>query len=346
MPLSPNLLERLALGRLQQAPASILDLLGAASLRAVTIAREYDIFETLEAEPATPAELATRLELDTRGTTALLAYLRETGYVTESGGRYENTTLTRRWMLESTEGGVGAFFVFWDQQVLPFWNEQLGTALETGEPGEHFYAWLADRENGWTQTQEAFKEAAEQGVAEIVATVEVPDGPAQLLDIGGGHGLYSARFCQTHPQLEATMFDDPEALDVARETITESGLEDRMSVEGGDFMTDDFRTGYDMALLFNVLHGGDDTSELFERVHDALDAGGQVVVLDQFDEDGRMNLQPAMLRLMDLAYFGMLGGGLPDEGTVRKQLAAAGFSSIERTDLTSVRGTSLLVARA
>jgi len=346
MPVSPNLVERLLLGRLQKGPAAILDLLSTASLRSVTIAREYDVFEALETEPATPDELAERFDLDARGVGALLAFLAETGYVTESGGRYENTTLTRRWLLESTEGGMGAYFVFWDQQVLPFWNEQMGHALETGTPEQNFYAWLSEQPNGWEHAQAAFKETAEQTAAEVVAEVDCSAGETRLLDVGGGHGLYSARFCQAYPDLEATVFDDPDALATARETISETGLAGRLSVQGGDFTTDDLGDGYDVVLLFNVLHGGDDLSSLFERVHDALDPGGRVVIMDQFDETGRMNVQPAMLRLLDLTYLGMLGGGLPDEETTREQLRAAGFETIERIDLESVRGITLLVATA
>lgn len=346
MPLFPNVLERLLLGRLQQGPAAILDLIGAASLRAVTVAGEYGVFEALDDEPATPATLANRLDLDPGSVGALLAFLAETGYVAERGGRYENTALTRRWLLGSTEGAMGAYFTFWDRQVLPFWAEQLGTALETGEPDRTFYAWLDDRERGWEDAQAAFRETAAQTAAEVVAEVDLPEGPARLLDVGGGHGLYSARFCQAYPELEATVFDDPDALGVARETIAETGLGDRMAVEGGDFTTDDLGEGYDVALLFNVLHGGDDAAALFERVRDALDPGGRVVIMDQFDERGRMTVQPAMLRLLDLTYRGMLGGGLPEEETIRAQLSAAGFDGIERTDLRSVRGVSLLVATA
>ena len=119
-----------------------------------------------------------------------------------------------------------------------------------------------------------------------------------------------------------------------------------MSVQGGDLTSDDLGEDYDVALLFNVLHGGDDRSSLFERVHDALGSGGRVVIMDQFDEVGRMNVQPAMLRLLDLAYLGMLGGGLPDAGATREQLTAAGFETIERVDLESVRGITLLIATA
>lgn len=346
MPVSPNVLERLLLGRLQKGPAAILDLLGAASLRAVTVAREYDIFEALAAEAATPATLADRLGLDARAVGALLAFLAEAGYVTERNGRYENTRLTRRWILESTEGGMGAYFVFWDRQVLPFWAAQLGHALETGDPEQNFYAWLSDRPDGWAHAQAAFAETAEQTAAEVVAEVDVPTEGARLLDVGGGHGLYSARFCQAHPDLAATVFDDPDALGLARETIADNGLADRMRVQGGDFTTDDLGSEYDIALLFNVLHGEDDIESLFERVRAALAPGGRVVIMEQFDEDGRMNVQPAMLRLLDLAYLGMLGGGLPDESTTRDQLRSAGFGDIERIDLDSVRGVSLLVATA
>lgn len=60
MPVTPNLLERLVMHRLNKGPAPILDLFGAASFESVSLALELDLFAALAAVdgPLTAAELA------------------------------------------------------------------------------------------------------------------------------------------------------------------------------------------------------------------------------------------------------------------------------------------------
>jgi len=59
------------------------------------------------------------------------------------------------------------------------------------------------------------------------------------MDVGGGHGLYSTKFCRSYPDLSATVFDLPQALEAARETIAAEKIGDRVSVKEGDFWIDD-----------------------------------------------------------------------------------------------------------
>jgi hypothetical protein len=54
-----------------------------------------------------------------------------------------------------------------------------------------------------------------------------------VLDIGGGHGWYSAQLCARHPQLTATVLDLPGSAAIGREIIAKAGLAERSGTATG-----------------------------------------------------------------------------------------------------------------
>lgn len=345
MPITPNLLERLVLLRLNRGPGPILDLFGAGAFEAVTLALDMGVFEALSAEAATPATLADRLDADERGLEALLGYLAVQGYVERADGRYRTTDMTDRWLVESSPQNFGPWLTFWDDLVFPFWADNLETAVREGGPEQTLYEWLGDDEERWAIAQRGFRAAAAVIADEVADAVDVPDGATTLLDVGGGHGLYAVRLCDRHPDLRATVFDDPAALDVAREEAAAAGLGDRVAVEGGDYETDDLGDGYDLALLFNVVHAhdGPEIVALLERVADALAPGGRVAVLDQLEGSTRTTVGEAGLRFVDLTYLVTLDAQIHATGDLREWLATAGFADVTETAIKRAGPGNVLV---
>jgi SAM-dependent methyltransferase len=336
MPVEPNALERLYLLRLNRGPAPILDLFGAGALQAVTLALDLGVFEALDEGALPTGELAARVDADPDGLHALLRFLEAEGYVAEDGGAYRTTAMTRTWLTERSSTNMGPWLTFWRDQVLPFWGEHLESAVREGEPPETLYEWLGDDAERWATAQRGFRAAASVLADEVAANVDVPDRPARLLDVGGGHGLYAVELCRLHPNLRATVFDHPAALDVARETITNAGVGDRVSVEGGDYWSDDLGDGYDLALAFNVIHAhdGPENARLFERIADALAPGGRIAVLDQLSGSTRFSaVGRAGLGFVGLTYLTTLGAQIHDAEDVAGWLREAGFRNVDRTPI-------------
>lgn len=335
MPVRPNLLERLLLFRLEMAPGPILDLFGAGGFEAVCLAIDVGVFETLSGEPLSASDLATRLEADENGIETLLAFLAAQGYVAEDGGRYRNTSMTETWLTPASKTNVAPWFAFWRDLVFPFWRRHLETTVREGEPPKTIYEWFDEEPGRWETAQRGFRAAASVVVEEVADKLSVPDGPARVLDVGGGHGLFAIELCRRRPDLEAMVFDHPEALDVAREEIAAAGLEDQIAVQGGDYWTDDLGDGYDLALVFNVVHAhhGEANVRLFERVGDALAPGGTVAVLDQFEGTGRTPVGRAGVAFVDLTYLVTLGAAAHPYDDVADWLRAAGFGSVRRTSI-------------
>ena len=117
---------------------------------------------------------------------------------------------------------------------------------------------------------------------EILRLVRLPAGGRRLLDIGGGHAAYAMAFCRQYPSLTATVFDRPQALNTARANIAGAGLQDRIALQAGDFLSEALGEDYDVALLFNIVHGFSDAQNraLVKRGAQALRPGGRLVLAE------------------------------------------------------------------
>jgi SAM-dependent methyltransferase len=124
-----------------------------------------------------------------------------------------------------------------------------------------------------------------QKVTGLVAAL--PEFPAarRLLDIGGGHGLYSIALCEKNPRLEATVFDLPMVTAATRDFIGRYRAE-RVHVHPGDFFTDPFSNGYD--IVFSSSNPGGKVPALIPKIASALKQGGLFINKQDLDE-GQVN---------------------------------------------------------
>jgi 16S rRNA G1207 methylase RsmC len=175
--------------------------------------------------------------------------------------------------------------------------------------------------------------------------VQLPDAARRLLDVGGGHAMYSVALCQKYPQLSAVVFDSPQALATGRANIVRAGLADRVTVQTGNFFRDDLGGGYDAALLFNIIHGcsPDQNIELFRQAARALNPGGQLIVLEQLAGRALLPIGNAINGLLGLSYFHLLQGNLYAFDEVARWFGEAGLHTVRRVNLLKAAGSSLII---
>ena len=348
MPVNPNFLERLLLLRLNKGPAPILDLFGAASFEAVNLALDMGIFEVLVDEELSVAELNDRLDADENGVRMLLNFLEAQGYVAEDGGRYRNTGMTAKWLTTASETNMAPWLTFWNELVFPFWDEHLETAIREGDPRQTIYEWFDEEPERWETAQRGFRAVASIIVDEVTDKVAVPEGASRLLEVGGGHGLYAIELCREHPNLSATVFDNPEALEAARTEITEADVADCVDVMGGDYWTDDLGMGYDVAFVFNIIHAHneEENRRLFERVAEALDSGGRIAIFDQLKGSARTPVGKTGIGFVGLTYLTTLGAEIHPYEEVADWLHSAGFGNVKRSTIHRAGpGNTLVLAK-
>jgi cyclopropane fatty-acyl-phospholipid synthase-like methyltransferase len=179
--------------------------------------------------------------------------------------------------------------------MFPYWDEYLEASIRADEPPVTASEYVEEHDRRET-TQRGFRAVVTLLADDVFDAVRLPDGPAHLLDVGGGHGDNAIEACRRAPQLRATSLDSPGALSFAEDAA--AGLADRVDCRPGDALADDLGTDHDLACCFNAAHGFDPPTNRrpFGRIRVAMTSGGRVV-LDQIASDPPARSRPYRLRL-------------------------------------------------
>lgn len=347
MPIVPNLLERLLFITLNRAPAPVLDIWSAVGFRTVVAGVRLGIFDALAGGPLSAEELSQRIDANPRGTTMLLGALDGLGYVSQRDGRYSNAPMAARWLTTNGQVNFASGFEYWGTIFFELMDD-VEASVRSGEAPLDFYPWVEERPEVSRAFQEWLVALAWFSGGEIIDKIELAPGARRLLDVGGGHGTYSIMLCRRYPELSATVIDLPEALAAGRQNAADAGLDDRITFTAGDFGHDDLGIGYDVAFLFNIIHGcsSDGNAELIRRVTDALNPGGQLVVGDQLVGDVTGSTARAVTGLLGLTYFHLIGGQVYQFEEVAGWMERAGLRDVGRLDLRQTPGHSLVFGTA
>lgn len=346
MPIQPNFLERTAFN-LNLAPGVMLDLGGALAFHTLHLATQLGVFVTLAERPYTALELAQKLNSHERGTEALLLALAAIGYVTQQNGRFSNSSLVEKWMLADDGFNLEAALTFWTavfHDLSPLAIE----VVQTGErPYGNIYQWLADKPHLSHAFQQQLMANATLSGMDAIKKLNLPKTANKLLDVGGGHGLFSIQFCQQYPGLQATVLDTPMAMKTAEQNVARHNLTERVRLQSGDLWQEDWGDSYDAILLFNLIHHYDSAQnlELLHRCAAALKPGGQVAILDQIAGKVPGNAVNAVIRLIALHYFLLADGRVYSHDDIQSWFQQTGFGEIKFHKMAKAPGTSLMIAR-
>ncbi|ADP77363.1 O-methyltransferase family 2 [Methanothermus fervidus DSM 2088] len=134
-----------------------------------------------------------------------------------------------------------------------------------------------------------------QDTVNIVARLPEFQKARKLLDLGGGHGLYSIAFTTLNPNLKAYVFDFPNVIKDTRKYL-ETFNADRVKVIEGNFFVDDIGSGYD--IIFFSYNPGGKNPKLVPKIHKALNDGGIFITKHAFYKKGEGSKDP----LLDLEW--------------------------------------------
>ena len=248
----------------------------------VVAAVRTGVTERLARGPATVADLASELGLDPVPTQLMLHCLRSSGHVTGSGGVYRLSRSSRRWLDPRSDRSVSRYVAgtadYWD------WWSGLAAVTRTGKVSLSHDA--AADDPYWRRYIYGQLDLARLSAREVARKIRLSGSATSLLDVGGGHGWYSAAMCQRHRGLTATVLDLPGSTAIGREIIAAAGMSDRVRYRDGDATLDDLGGGYDAVLCFNLVHHltAAQIVALFGRIRESLVPGGTLAVMDVFAE--------------------------------------------------------------
>ena len=300
----------------------------------------------LAQNPATAAELAADLDLDPLPTRLLLDCLRSSGHVTARAGRYQLSRRSRRW-LDPASGLSVAEYVAGTADYWTWWAELDEVTRGRRPAGSHG---APPDDPYWERYIRGQRELARLSAAEVARKLRLPSGARQLLDIGGGHGLYSTALCRRHPGLTATVLDLPGSAAVGREIVAAAGMADRVRFRDGDATAGDLGGGdsdsrYDAVLCFNLVHhlAPDQIPALFGKAREALAPGGTLAVMDAFADPARR--ASAAANFLGLFVYLSSGSQVHTPAQLRGWLREAGFGAPRRVRVLRIPGLSLYVVK-
>lgn len=298
---------------------------------ALVAAGKLGLFRALEGKSLTAGQLAKALSANEQGTQALADVLVTLNYLQLEGGQYRFGPIATKWLSSKAERDFTPALL-WGYEL---WNVlwELPEAIRAGKPTQQLWDRWVDRPEAGRDFSDYMKIKSVLTVPAIVSLAPIPAHARRLIDLGGSHGLHASAFCKRYPQLSATVMDLPEALANTGKTIAEAGLTGRVTLRHGNFLTDPIGDGYDVVLLFEIVHNHtpSENAQLIKRAAEGLNPGGVVIVL----EDLKRETPDPHNAAFSLAMFACSGDRTYSYDEITGWFAAAGLKSAPAIQLPS-----------
>jgi SAM-dependent methyltransferase len=304
-------------------PTPLMDTLVALLLaKTVIAATAIGIFDALEAEPLTAAEIAERCGSHPKATEKLARALFACKYLKHRENRFTLAPVSRRWLSRKALSSLRSAILHRSLD-LRFMNFE--EYVRHGK-SQDFHAALSPEE--WRIYHEGQADHAAQIIDEVIERIPLPPHATDLLDLGGGHGLYSIGFCRRYRNLRARVLDLVTTIGELEAKRAADSVSRRVQFEVGDIRTVPLQpSSTDVILLANVVHHFDEPTNrsLMQRVAMALRPGGIVIVIDAI-RSSSLQQTGQLEGLMDL-YFGAASGvGLWTIGEIQEWSRNAGLA--------------------
>jgi SAM-dependent methyltransferase len=267
--------------------------------RVLLSAAELDLFTLLTAKPLTAEEIAADTKTRLRGISILLDALSALGLLVKTDGRYRTEPSAVPLLSADAPESIlpmvlhmGTVWQNWSQ-ITDIVLGKTTPSLKKGTLGKgNCKAFIG-----------AMHVVASKAAPAVVAAVN-PGRACRLLDVGGGSGTYTLAFLEAVPAMQATLFDLPPVIEMARDRLQAAGMVGRVTLTAGDFDKDELPPGHDLALLSAIIHQNSPAQNeaLYGKIYRALDSGGRIVVRDHvMSADHTQPLEGALFAVNMLA---------------------------------------------
>ncbi len=291
--------------------------------------------------PLSAGDIAAQAGWHPENTERFLNTLVAAGLLEKQHGKFQNTLLSKDFLVESSATYLVDFLAQFFTMV-PQDPQSLAQLIRQGPPD------MASQEENQEQHMEAHAEENIHtlarmelaGCAQLAASIaELPEFPRmkKMLDLGGGPGLYCMALVKAHPSLTGTVFDFPAVTKYADRYIEEYGMADRVTTLSGDYTRDDLGYGYDLLLATGTLNFSKPfLKQIMAKICKSLAPGGICVSLhDHLSPDGT---GPAFLvrRYLPMALAG--NDFYLEAASIAQAMTQAGFQSVVSRSIESPFG--------
>jgi hypothetical protein len=164
------------------------------------------------------------------------------------------------------------------------------------------------------------------------------DPPKRLLDVGGNTGKWAVQCAKFNPDVQITIADLPQQLELARETIRKNNLESRVDFVAIDLLDESqaFPKGYDAIWMSQFLDcfSEKEIVSILQRTAGAMHANSTLYILELF-WDRQPNETAAFCLQQTSLYFACIANGnsqMYHSADVLRCVAESGLKVIEDRD--------------
>ncbi len=287
-------------------------------------AAELDVWGVLGEHSLTAGQLANRLGCDLRAVSMLLDAVAALDLLAKQEERYSVPPELRNWLVESDPQSVLPMLRHM-ANILRDWSH-LAWTVKAGVPAPRqasIRGAAADRASFLAAMHSISGPMADDLVARLG-----PPRLRHLLDVGGASGTWSLAFLRALPGATATIFDLPDAIEQARERLTGTEFERRVTLVAGDFYLDELPVGADFAWVSAICHQHSrrHNRELFAKVYKALAPGGRIALRDMVMEPDHVSPREGALFAINMLVETDSGGTFT-LAEYAEDLQAAGFEN-------------------
>lgn len=162
-----------------------------------------------------------------------------------------------------------------------------------------------------------------------------------LLDLGGGHGLYAIALKQLRPHLNAQVYDFPHVETVARNYARQ--YETELGFVAGNFHYDEIPGNQDIILAFDMLYPArHQVNKVLNKIYQALEPGGYLFTRHWLLDQSRTRPEKAALFALQ-SRLGNPDAHVPTYEEMKSMLVSLGFN-IEAAHFINDSGSTMLVA--
>jgi predicted O-methyltransferase YrrM len=288
---------------------------------------ELDLFSLLAPAPLTAAQVTQRVHGDERALTILLDALAAMELLSKRDGQYRCEPQIAALLAADAPQGVLPM-VLHSASLWQRWTELTGIAR--GDAAARTRA-RAPRDDAAMRAFIGAMHVVSAPQAETIARAIQPGPARRLLDVGAGPGTYTIALLRQAPQMQATIFDQPAVVEMARANLAAVGMAERATLVGGDFYKDELPGGHDLALLSAIIHQNSHRQniDLYRKIHRALVPGGRLVIRDHIQSPDRTQPRGGAVFAINMLV-GTEGGNCYTLAEYEEALVAAGYERVRQ----------------
>lgn len=287
---------------------------------------ELDIYKHLET-PIKLENLVKETGYHNRNLELMLNALTAMGFLKKEGNKYSSTPETNYYLNSQSQMYLGEHLLYWRDMT------KLGdvTKLVKDGPSEKTF----DDKNGSDYfdfrsmgqgTRNAMYLGRVQNFISLLQMFFEKDACIKSFDMGAGSGVMSIEIVRNFPKASAVVFDQPKVTELTSEIIKEYGVENRIEVQSGNFVTDDFHDKYDLIIAAGVLDFVGELDVMLSKLKSVLTDEGYIYVGTHGINDDFTEPKPFVLGWLSSHLNGL--DVLKSDPYIRRSIEKAGFDIV------------------